>query len=132
MCKDLSRGGALRLGSRVMVFCETRNKWRESLLLHVIEDNCKTPYICVIPDDIVDYKENHSYRTRAYEENAVISLQDNWTTQLAPIIQEYIQGYSGGESLDKDEVDDLVDILKTKINLHQGNITEEEYEELVG
>ena len=54
---------------------------------------------------------------------------NNWTEQLAPIILEY---RDGGEPLDGDDVDRLVDILRTKINLHEGNITEEEYNNLLG
>lgn len=34
--------------------------------------------------------------------------------------------------LDGDEVDKLVEILRAKINLHEGNITEDEYNELLG
>ncbi len=34
--------------------------------------------------------------------------------------------YGEGEPLDGDGVDDLMKILKIKVNLHQGNITEEE------
>ena len=34
--------------------------------------------------------------------------------------------YGEGEPLDGDDVDDLMKILKIKVNLHQGNITEEE------
>lgn len=52
---------------------------------------------------------------------------NNWIEQLLPIIEEYKDG-SQEEPLSADEVEDLVHILKTKINLHQGNLTEEEYE----
>ena len=46
---------------------------------------------------------------------------------LVEIIEEYNNGLD--EPLDGDAVEDLVFILKTKINLHQGNITEREYED---
>jgi hypothetical protein len=49
----------------------------------------------------------------------------NWIEQLQPIINEYGEG----EALDGDAVDDLCAIIRAKINLSQGNITEEEYEE---
>ena len=49
---------------------------------------------------------------------------NSWIEQLIPIIKEYSQG---DEPLDGDEVDDLCRIIKLKINLHQGNITENEY-----
>jgi uncharacterized membrane protein len=52
-----------------------------------------------------------------------------WIEQLQPIIEEYKDG--SDEPLDGDEVDRLIDIIKAKINLHEGNITEEEYEELL-
>lgn len=39
--------------------------------------------------------------------------------------------YGEGEPLDDDDVDDLMAILKIKVNFHQGNITEEEYEEAI-
>ena len=55
---------------------------------------------------------------------------NNWTEQLVPIILEYRDG--SDEPLDGDDVDRLVDILRAKINLHEGNITEEEYNNLLG
>lgn len=54
----------------------------------------------------------------------------NWIEQLLPIIEEYKGG--NDEALDGDDVDRLVDILRAKINLHEGNITEEEYNNLLG
>jgi hypothetical protein len=53
-----------------------------------------------------------------------------WIEQLLPIIEEY-KNASPDEPLDGDEVDRLTDIIKAKINLHEGNITEKEYEELL-
>jgi hypothetical protein len=53
---------------------------------------------------------------------------NNWLEQLIPIIEEYAQG----DVLDGDAVDDLCIILKAKINLHQGNITEKEYDNILG
>ncbi len=50
---------------------------------------------------------------------------------LAEIILEYRGGYDD-EPLDGDGVDDLVEILRAKINLHEGNITQEEYDEILG
>ena len=49
---------------------------------------------------------------------------NNWIEQLTPIIVEY---RDGDEPLDGDEVDRLCDIIKAKINLQEGNITEREY-----
>jgi len=49
----------------------------------------------------------------------------NWIEQLEPIILEF---RDGSEPLDGDEVGRLVDIIRAKINLHEGNITEEEYQ----
>lgn len=54
---------------------------------------------------------------------------ESWIEQLLPIIEEY---RGGTEPLDGDEVDDLVKIIKAKIDLHEGNITEQEYEEILG
>lgn len=51
-------------------------------------------------------------------------------TWIEEIIEEYKDG--DNEPLDGDEVDDLVEILRTKINLHEGNITEEEYNKILG
>ena len=50
----------------------------------------------------------------------------NWTEQLLPIIKEYTNGST--EPLDGDDVDDLCVIIRAKINFHQGNITEDEYD----
>lgn len=50
---------------------------------------------------------------------------NNWIEQLIPIIEEYRDG--SDEPLDGDEVDRLVEVISAMINLHEGNITEEEY-----
>lgn len=54
---------------------------------------------------------------------------NNWIEQLIPIIQEYKAG--DVEPLDGDEVDRLVNVLRAKINLHEGNITEDEYNKIL-
>lgn len=54
---------------------------------------------------------------------------DSWINQLLPIIEEYKDGDS--EPLDGDEVDRLCEIIKAKINLQEGNITQEEYDKLI-
>ena len=56
------------------------------------------------------------------------------TTPLHQIISEFaglkvVDHVLIGDPLDDDDVDGLVDILRVKINLHQGNITDEEYQE---
>ena len=53
-----------------------------------------------------------------------------WTECLLPIIMEYRQ-FDTNDPLDGDEVERLCEILKAKINLHEGNITEEEYHKIV-
>lgn len=54
---------------------------------------------------------------------------NNWIEQLMPIINEYKDG--NNEPLDEDAVFDLCYIIRAKINLQEGNITEAEYEELL-
>jgi len=54
----------------------------------------------------------------------------NWIEQLLPIIDEYKNG-SEDEPLDGDDVEELCKIIKAKINLQEGNITEKEYEEIL-
>jgi hypothetical protein len=56
-------------------------------------------------------------------------VMENWIEQLVPIIEEYKDGVF--ESLDINDVNSLVKIIKAKINLHEGNITEEEYNEIL-
>jgi len=51
-----------------------------------------------------------------------------WIEQLLPILEEY---KDGGEPLDGDEVDSLCSIIRAKINLQEGNITEVEYERIL-
>jgi len=52
---------------------------------------------------------------------------------LEQIILEYKDDYEEDNiSLGGDEVDDLICILRAKINLHEGNITQEEYDEILG
>ncbi len=54
----------------------------------------------------------------------------NWIEQLSPIIEEYKDGVF--EKLDVNDVDNLCKIIKAKINLQEGNITEQEYNEILG
>lgn len=56
-------------------------------------------------------------------------MQD-WINQLEPIILEY-RG-EDNDPLDGDAVDRICEIIKAKINLHEGNITESEYEKILG
>ena len=57
-------------------------------------------------------------------------MKNTWIEQLLPIIWEYKDG--DNEPLDGDEVDRLTEIIRAKINLQEGNITEEEYNEILG
>lgn len=54
-----------------------------------------------------------------------VSEYFSWTDELRLIIEDYKAG--NDEPLDGDEVDKLVDWLRLKINLLEGNITWEEY-----
>lgn len=53
---------------------------------------------------------------------------NTWIEQLLPIIVEY---RDGDEPLNGDSVDRLCHIIKAKINLHEGNLTEAEYENIL-
>ena len=53
-----------------------------------------------------------------------------YQTTLEEIILEYRNG-EDEEPLDGDEVDRLVEILRAKINLHEGNITNAEYDKIM-
>jgi hypothetical protein len=59
-----------------------------------------------------------------------VNKMEMWIDQLMPIIEEYKDG--SDEPLDGDDVDDLVKIIKAKINLQEGNITAEEYDAILG
>lgn len=54
---------------------------------------------------------------------------ESWIEQLLPIIKEYKDG--SNEPLDGDDVDELCKIIKAKINLNEGNITEVEYNDIL-
>lgn len=52
--------------------------------------------------------------------------------QLVEILDVYTEnGFSNGEPLDSDDVNDLILILHAQLELINGNVTEEEYEELL-
>ena len=50
----------------------------------------------------------------------------NWITQLLPIIEEFKDG--DDTSLDSEEVEKLSLIIRLKIDVHQGNISDKELE----
>lgn len=54
----------------------------------------------------------------------------SWIEQLQPIIDEFKDGQP--EPLDGDEVEILITIIRAKINLNEGNITQKEYDEILG
>lgn len=57
--------------------------------------------------------------------------KNNWLNlTLQEIIDEYKE-WDYDEPLDGDSVDNLVNIIKIKINLQEGNITLDEYEQLL-
>ena len=51
---------------------------------------------------------------------------DNWIEQLLPIIEEFKDG--DDTSLDSEEVEKLSLIIRLKIDVHQGNISDKELE----
>lgn len=58
-----------------------------------------------------------------------LTNENGWMeTTLRDIIIEF---RGSDEPLDGDGVDELIEILRAKINLHEGNITEDEYEKLL-
>lgn len=54
---------------------------------------------------------------------------NSWINHLQPLIDEYKDGTE--EPLDGDEVDRLCEIIKAKINLNEGNLTENEYRKIL-
>ena len=50
----------------------------------------------------------------------------DWTTQLLPIIEEFKDG--DNTALDSEEVEKLSLIIRLKIDVHQGNISDKELE----
>jgi len=50
--------------------------------------------------------------------------------EIREIIKEYKDG--SNEALDGDDVDNLVEHIRNRINLEEGNITQEEYDGLEG
>ena len=57
-------------------------------------------------------------------------VDDFYAKDIIPLIKKY-RGDSPEEPLDGDAVDMLVKRLKDLINLHEGNITENEYWEMM-
>jgi len=53
----------------------------------------------------------------------------NWLSQILPIINEYKDGDT--EPLNNASVDVLCNIIKAKINLQEGNITDAQYETIL-
>ena len=53
-------------------------------------------------------------------------MMKDWITQLLPIIEEFKDG--DDTSLDSEEVEKLSLIIRLKIDVHQGNISDKELE----
>ena len=54
---------------------------------------------------------------------------NSWIEQLEPIRDEFME--NSKETMDGDDVERLVDIIRAKLNLNEGNITEKEYGEIL-
>jgi hypothetical protein len=88
-------------------------------------------------EQIGEVEETTEMDFHEYYKNITTS---GWLTFLLPIIEEYRGGEISPEDdenyaiepLNGDEVDRLCEIIKAKINLQEGNITEEEYENILG
>ncbi len=50
----------------------------------------------------------------------------DWADHLGAILNDYKEG-SGDEPLDGGEVDELTEIIRSRLNLIEGNITWDEY-----
>ena len=61
-------------------------------------------------------------------------IKDNqeYDKALYDILDTYTENSWGDEPLDGDEVDRLTEILRAKLNLINGNITQEEYNKILG
>lgn len=55
-----------------------------------------------------------------------------YNNYLYEILDIYTDSSWGDEPLDEDEVDKLIELLRLKLNLINGNITQEEYNEILG
>jgi hypothetical protein len=53
----------------------------------------------------------------------------DWIKQLLPIVEDFKDG--DPEPLSCEDVDNLTRIFKAKINLHEGNITQDEYNDIL-
>jgi hypothetical protein len=56
---------------------------------------------------------------------------ESWIDQLIPIIDDFKGNTAEDYPLDGDDVDNLCEIIKAKINLNQGNLTQKEYDKLL-
>ena len=54
----------------------------------------------------------------------------DWIDQIRPLISVFMDG--ADEPMDGDDVDKFMEIIRAKVDLNQGNITDEEYEKILG
>jgi len=81
--------------------------------------------------DLTTQEGRNAYNEAMAKQVSIYSTKMNsWIEQLQPIIDEYKDG--SNEPLDGDDVNRLTYILKAKINLQEGNITQEEYDKILG
>lgn len=72
------------------------------------------------------------YKLQIEVESEVQTKPLLWIERLLPLMNEYMEGDCMEEPMDGDDVDDFIKIIKAKINFHQGNITELEYNKILG
>ena len=77
----------------------------------------------------------HDLTTQIGRDNYMNTLsnkkqKDYLEYSVLQLIEDYKDGTD--DPLDGDEVDSLMQIIKAKVNLHEGNITEHEYNQILG
>lgn len=73
----------------------------------------------------IDRKEYISRAIRRFNGAASYKQEEAWIEYLQPIIDDFKDG--DDSPLDGDDVDRLVNIIRNKINLNEGNLTRQEY-----
>jgi hypothetical protein len=85
--------------------------------------------ICALLEENKQLKQQVQDYAQIINDGEADKREQGWMQFLAPIINEYKEG--SDEPLDGDEVERLTEIIRAKINLNEGNITEEECEEIL-
>lgn len=119
------------LGARDVNFYQEASTQEPTLAIYGLEENDAGVLVINTGDEtLIEKFEQLGDPKNYFGDESIPNNANDWIHNLTPIIDDYKDGQV--EQLDEEDVDNLIKILKAKINLREGNISRVIYNEILG